>query len=80
MSAECPARIKTSISPPCRRCSSTSKRTRRNFAVWPMIRRTRAWSWYAQKMLSWRRSHEDRAPTNWVLTADGPFERAAPRR
>ena len=32
---------------------------------------------YAQKMLSWRMSHEDRALTNWVLTADAPSN--APR-
>ncbi len=35
---------------------------------------------YAQKMRSWRMSHEDRALTNTVLTAAGPFERDGPRR
>ena len=35
---------------------------------------------YAQKMLSWRMSHDDRVLTNTVLTAAGPVERAAPRR
>jgi len=35
---------------------------------------------YAQKMLSWRMTHEDRVLTNTVLTAAGPVERDGPRR
>ncbi len=35
---------------------------------------------HAQTLLSWRMSHEERALTNTVLTADGPFERDATRR
>ncbi len=37
----------------------------------------------AQKMLSWRMSHEDRALTTntpTALTADGPYKRDGPRR
>ena len=35
---------------------------------------------YAQKMLSWRMTHEDRALTNTMLTADGPVVRNGRRR
>ncbi len=35
---------------------------------------------YAQKMLSWRMTHDERRLTNTVLTPTGPVERNGPRR
>lgn len=35
---------------------------------------------YAQKMLSWRMTHDERVLANTLLTRKGPFERQGPRR
>ncbi len=35
---------------------------------------------YAQRMLSWRMSHDERVLANTRLSAEGPVERKTPRR
>ena len=68
----------TCTSPPCRRCSSTSRRTPASSSTAPAIRpMPRAMAEYAAKMLDWRLGFADRTLTGYRATPNGLEVRAA---